>query len=349
MTDVIKPNVEDLRRILVVKLRHLGDVLLATPVFPAIQKALPNAEISACVFQGTEQMLRHNPHLKSCLTVPKARGFEQMRQQVRLLTQLRRAQFDLVIDLTGSDRAAILTRLTGARHRWGPARKKGFRGKKLCYTRTVPFPRNLHVVEQQNSFLNAFEMGVANPELFFFVSQENRVAVQKLVRSERNLVHVHPVSRIMKKCWPVPFMAAFLNSLGRRGLTPVITASPDPVEIGFIRELISLLEVPHFDLSGKLSLGELGALSEASRLFVGVDSAPMHIAAAVGTPVIGIFGPSSETLWAPWCEKKLVLSRDLPCRLPCNNKSSCPHIECLRAMTPEMVMPQVDRFLSTIL
>jgi heptosyltransferase-3 len=294
-------------------------------------------------------MLRHNPHVKSCLIAPKARGFEQIRRQGRLLADLRRAQFDLVIDLTGSDRAAILTRFTGARFRWGPARKKGFRGKKLCYTRTVPVARNLHVVEQQNSFLNAFGIGAASPELFFFVSQEDRTAIQKLVQSGRDLVHVHPVSRIMKKCWPVPFMATFLNSLGRRGLTPVLTASPDPVEIGFIRELISLLEVPHLDLSGKLSLGELGALSQAARLFVGVDSAPMHIAASVGAPVIGIFGPSSETLWAPWCEKKLVLSRELPCRLPCKNKSSCAHIECLRALTPEMVMPQVDRFLSTIL
>jgi heptosyltransferase-3 len=349
MTDVIKPNVEDVRRILVVKLRHLGDVLLATPVFPAIQKAFPNAEMSACVFQGTEQMLHHNPHVKGCLTVPKARGLEQISRQGRFLTDLRRAQFDLVIDLTGSDRAAILTRFTGARHRWGPERKKGFVGKKLCYTRRAPFSRKLHVVEQQNSFLNAFGIESESSQLFFFVSEENRDTIQKRIGGETNLVHVHPVSRIMKKCWPVPFMATLLNGLGRRGLKPVLTSSADPVEIAFIEELVSLLEVPHLNLSGHLSLGELGALSKASRLFIGVDSAPMHIAAAVGTPVIGIFGPSSETLWAPWCEKKLVLSRELPCRLPCNNKNGCPHIECLRAMTPEMVTPQVDRFLSTIL
>jgi heptosyltransferase-3 len=349
MTDGITPNFADVRRVLVVKLRHLGDVLLTTPVYRAIKKACPNAEITACVFKGTEEMLDNNPDVKNCMTVPKSRAFEQMRQQGNFLADLRRARFDLAIDLTGSDRAAILTRLTGARLRWGPARKKGFLGKKLCYTQTVIFPRNVHVVEQQKSFLNTFGIENEKPELFFFVSDENRSAVRKLVGSETDLVHVHPVSRIMKKCWPAPFMATFLNSLGRRGLKPVLTASPDPVELNFIKDLVPLLEVPHFNLSAKLSLSELGALSEASRLFVGVDSAPMHIAAAVGTPVIGIFGPSSETLWAPWCEKKLVLSRALPCRLPCKNKRSCPHIECLRAMTPEMVMPQVDRFLSTIL
>lgn len=349
MTDGITPDFREVRRVLVVKLRHLGDVLLTTPVYRAIKKACPNAEITACVFKGTEEMLGHNPNVKHCMTVPKSRAFEQIRQQGKFLANLRRAQFDLVIDFTGSDRAAILTGLTGARLRWGPARKKGFLGKKLCYTRTVPFPRNVHVVEQQKSFLHAFGIEDEKPELFFFVSGENRRAVEKLVGSEMDLVHVHPVSRIMKKCWPAPFMAAFLNSLGRRGLKPVLTASPDPIELNFIKELVSLLEVPHLNLSGKLSLGELGALSEGSRFFVGVDSAPMHIAAAVGTPVIGIFGPSSETLWAPWCERKLVLSRELPCRLPCKNKRSCPHIECLRAMTPEMVMPQVNRFLSTIL
>ena len=105
------------------------------------------------------------------------------------------------------------------------------------------------------------------------------------------------------------------------------------------------LKFPALDLSGQLSLQELGALSERARLFVGVDSAPMHIAAAVGAAVIGIFGPSSETLWGPWCEEKLAVSRELGCRLPCQNKRACPHIECLRAMTPAMVIPQVERFM----
>jgi len=207
----------------------------------------------------------------------------------------------------------------------------------------------MHVIEQQAAFLKAFGIESENPVLRFPVSEAARNSVRKLIGTSGNILHVHPVSRIPIKCWPAPFMAKFLNEIAQCGLKPVITASTDPAELEYVTNLRSLLRVPYLDLTGKLSLQQLGALSEFSRCFVGVDSAPMHIAAAVGTPVIGIFGPSSETLWAPWCDRKLVLSRDLPCRLPCKNKHACPHIECLRAMTAEMVLPQVHHFLSDVL
>ena len=152
----------------------------------------------------------------------------------------------------------------------------------------------------------------------------------------------------MIKTWPAAFTARLLDHLSNRGLLPVLTASNDPTELAWIKDMTSKMRRPSLDLSGKVSLPQLAALAERSSLFVGVDSAPLHVAAAVGTPVIGIFGPSSENLWGPWCEKKLVLSRDMECRLPCTMKNTCPHIACLREMTPEMALPKVDRFLASL-
>src|SRR5436190_11355139 len=116
MTDAAALNPEDVRRILVVKLRHLGDVLLVTPVYGALRKTFPGAEITACVFEGTEQMLEGNPDVQRCLVVPKRDSvfFHRIRGQLQFLRKVRESQFDLVIDLTGSDRAAILTRISGA-------------------------------------------------------------------------------------------------------------------------------------------------------------------------------------------------------------------------------------------
>ncbi len=351
MTDAAALNLEGIQRILVLKLRQLGDVLLTTPVYRSLKRAFPRAEITACVFQGTEQVLEGNPDVQRCLLIPKREVSlpDKIRGQVRLWRKLRASRFDLVIDLTGSDRAATLTLLSGARRRWGVARKKGFLGKRFCYTRTVPRAPGLHVIEQQAAFLRAFGIDSGNPVLHFPISEMDRNFVRNLLGTSGDILHVHPVSRLLVKCWPAPFLAELLNKIAGHGLTPVITASTDPGELEYIASLRPLLRVPYSDLSGKLNLHQLGALSELSRCFIGSDSAPMHIAAAVGTPVIGIFGPSSETLWAPWCNQKLILSRDLPCRLPCKNKNTCPHIECLRAMTPEMVLPQVNRFLSDVL
>jgi heptosyltransferase-3 len=258
-------------------------------------------------------------------------------------------KFDLVLDFTGSDRSAFLARLSGAPERWGYHRVKGFVGRNRLFTKTGRRKKNAHVVEQQADLLEQFGIPSPAPRLQYSVRDEDRTAIAALVPENKRLVHVHPVSRLMVKTWPALFMSLLLDHLAARGLTPVLTASNDPGEIQWLRELQALTKSPLLDLSGRLSLPQLAALSERAALFVGVDSAPLHIAAAVGTPVIGIFGPSSEILWGPWCEKKLVLSRnDLDCRLPCQLKSACPHIACLREMTPDMVLPKVDQFLASL-
>jgi len=188
------------------------------------------------------------------------------------------------------------------------------------------------------------------------VSDEERRAVEGLLLKEgvgeisgKEIFQVHPISRIAEKNWPVAFMAETVNAIAaRHGWVPVITGSADAVEKAGISELRKMLRVEHVDLSGKVSLKELGAVSERAKFFLGVDTAPMHIAAAVGTPVVALFGPSSEKLWAPWCEKALVLSREeLDCRLPCKNKE-CETVHCLREFTPEMVLPRIKTFLERL-
>ncbi len=333
------------RRILVTKLRHIGDVLLLTPVFTSLRQAFPKAELYACVNQGTEPVLATNPNLSQIFTIPRTGTLRQLQS----IARIRKMKFDLVIDFTGSDRSALLARLSGAPERWGYHRVKGFVGRNQLFTKTGRRKKNVHVVEQQADLLNQFGIPSHSPKLQYSVRDEDRAALSLLIPRDKCLAHIHPVSRLMVKTWPTRFMAVLLDYLFARGLTPVVTASSDPTEVQWLRELQALTKCPILDLSGRLSLPQLAALSERAALFVGVDSAPLHIAAAVGTPVIGIFGPSSETLWGPWCEKKLVLSRnDLDCRLPCQLKSACPHIACLREMTADMVLPKVDQFLASL-
>lgn len=335
-----------------IKLRHLGDVLLATPVFSALAAAFPGARLSAGLNEGTEIVLRDHPLVAQTLVAPRKKGklLQDWRAELRLVRALRSARFDLVVDLTANDRSAILARLSGAQEKWGFLRQKGFVGKNRVYTKAFPKRHGAHIVRQQSELLRDCGVEPRDETITFVVPEKARESIAvRFAGEDRPLLHVHPVSRVMEKCWPAPFMAELLDRVAARGLHPVITATRDESEQAYVRDLLGRMSAPALDLSGQLSLQELGALSRRAKLFVGVDSAPMHIAAAVGAPVIGIFGPSSEVLWGPWCERKLVLSRELPCRLPCKNKQACPHHECLRAMTPDMVWTRTAEFLDGVL
>jgi heptosyltransferase-3 len=135
-------------------------------------------------------------------------------------------------------------------------------------------------------------------------------------------VQVHPSSRWRFKCWPAEKMAALVDRLHAAGWLVVLTAAPEAAETRMIDDILGRLARPvAANLCGQLSLKELAALSAQARLFVGVDSAPMHIAAAVGTPAVALFGPSGEALWAPWGvprsgRHRVVASEGYSCR-PC--------------------------------
>jgi heptosyltransferase III len=348
---MIKTRENKFQRILVIKLRLIGDVLLSTPVFAALREAFPAAHIAACVSAGTAAILDGDPNVNEVIVgTVAARDQGKVKKELGIARQIRSGRFDLVLDLTTSDRSAILTRLSGAARRIGYKSHKGFWGRSGLYTDTVAAVRNEHMVLKHCRILEPLGIPIKKPKLVFPVSMENRAAVAHLLPAGKTFFQVHPVSRIAKKNWPVPFVAETVNAIvAARGWVPVITGSNDAREKAEIDSLKKLLRGEMIDLSGRVSLKELGAVSERAKFFLGVDTAPMHIAAAVGTPVASFFGPSSEQLWAPWCEKKLILSRtELDCRLPCKNKHGCQTIHCLREFTPATIWPQLESFLRKV-
>jgi heptosyltransferase-3 len=342
---------------LVIKTKQLGDVLLCTPLFAALREACPRAEIVACVNPGGDQMLKENSDVNGVLVTPntgKMSLVERWRTELEFARELRARKFDLAIDLTTSDRSALQTRISGAPVRLGYRSLKGFLGRRKCYTKEVEPVRGEHVVRKHLRILEGIDVRAKEGPLVLRLSEEERRSVEELLAKEsvgtksgKAIFQVHPVSRIAEKNWPAPFMAETVTHVARRGLMPVITGSSDPKEQGWLEEFKAALRIPHIDVSGKLTLKELGALSARAKFYFGVDTAPMHIAAAVGTPVIALFGPSNEKLWAPWCDKSLVLSRELDCRLPCKNKE-CQTVHCLREYTPAMVLPKIEEFLARL-
>jgi len=224
------------------------------------------------------------------------------------MKSLRAEKFDMTVDLTGGDRAAFTGFLTGARYRLGPEpARKGFKGKRYLYTHKAPQPTAMtHTVLRNLSVLRPFGIDTADLTVDFYFAPEDETAVNKILKEspgvdiKKPFVHVHPVSRWLFKCPQSSFMASLLDNLVESGIEVVLTSGPEAREVALLKKIISLMKRPAVDLSGSISLKGLGALSKRAAFFFGVDSAPMHIAAAVGTPVVVLFGPSGAFDWGPW-------------------------------------------------
>ncbi len=337
--------------ILVIKLKHIGDVLLSTPAIHALKMAYPQAQIHALVSRGTEDMLAGNPDLASVIPYakPEGRGTRRWRDELRLLRALRGLRPDLVVEMGKGDREAILGYLSGARWRVGfdPGRQGLWGRSRLLTHRAVRTGRE-HIVEGDLKLVQALGIAPADTRLRLHVGAEDAAAADLLlaeagVQPGERLVTVHPTSKWLFKCWRDEGMAAVIGHLADRGFRAILTSGPELREVRKARRIVGLARSPVVDLIARLTLKQLAAVIGRSCLFIGVDSAPMHIAAAVGTPVVALFGPSGEHNWRPWGEGHAVVAKDLFCR-PCGQDgcNGTKRSDCLDLLTEAEVIAGVD-------
>lgn len=299
-----------INRIIVIKLRHIGDVLLAVPAIRALKETFPGASITALVNSGTEDMLSLNPLVDSVIPFDrKIKGQSMLGRagkELSFVRALRARSFDMTVDLTGGDRPAILGFLSGARYRLGYRPKGGFAGKRLLYTHLAEPPSyGTHTVLRDLGVVRPFGIDTRNLAVDIHASKEDDAFVsallaQNAIGRDTPFVHVHPTSRWMFKGWSDEGMAFVLDRIQEHGLRVVLTAGPADVELKKVRSIISMMETKPVDLSGRLKLKHLVGLSARAAFFFGVDSAPMHIAAATGIRVVALFGPSGAFDWGPW-------------------------------------------------
>ena len=301
----------DLRSIAVFMLRHIGDTLLSTPTFHALRTAFPSARILAVVNEGTQEMLDRNPDIDEILVFHRRRrdggGVARWREEAAMVRSLRAFRPGLAVNLTEGDRGAILSALSGARHRVGVApTRKGFLGKETFFTHLCgPHDRYRHAVLRDLDVVAAAGIPPADLRLRLALPDEVREKAARILLEEGIAAGppyavVQPTSRWTFKCWTEDGMAGVISHLADLGIVPVVTSGPAPVEVAQAERIRERARGRAVSLAGRLSLGELAAVIASARLFVGVDSAPMHVSAAVGTPTVALFGPTGAFNWAPW-------------------------------------------------
>jgi heptosyltransferase III len=323
-------DLQSVRRVLVTKLRHHGDVLLASPVFSVLKRHAPHLEVDALVYADTAAMLTGNPAVSRVVGVErgwKALGWQaQAREEWGLLQQLRSREYDLLIHLSEHPRGAWLARLLRPRYSVAAdyPRVRGWWKKSFSHLSPLPKNGRRHMVEQNLDLLRriGLQPGEQERKLCFVPGEEAGREVGRMLAAHGlvpdGYIHLHPASRWQFKCWPAEKTAELIDKLQALGERVVVTAAPDADEVDLIARIRAFATTPFADLSGKLTLKQLGALSHSARLFIGVDSAPMHIASAMQTPVVALFGPSGEFNWGPWQVPHRVVASDHACR-PCGN------------------------------
>lgn len=295
-------------KILVTKFRNIGDVLLSSPVFSSLKAIYPESELHVAVNDFCVQVVADNPFIDKVIPYSRMdRKTQSLFQRLRSETEFYRqftGQYDLVINLTEGDRGCIISCLSGASTRMGYIKKANLMTHLSRFDTSFDSQAEFHTVQKDLQFIEALDSSKLIQRVSLPWQQKHKDKVDRLLSVKGILdgfVLVHPVSRWMFKCWNVQKMAAALDHIQKySGRQVLLTTSPDPAEVRMARDLVSRCQHKPCSLGETISLQEYSYLSSKASLFFGVDTAPMHIAAANDTPVIALFGASKPEVWGPW-------------------------------------------------
>jgi lipopolysaccharide heptosyltransferase II len=327
-------------KILVIKLRAIGDVLLSTVVLPNLRREFPEARVDFLAEEPSREVLEGNPNLHEALIFnPKRRsGFA-------LVADVRKRKYDLVIDLFGNPRSAIITLLSGARYRVGF--RLGWR--RWCYGIVVePRGGEAHNTDFNLDALRHIGIPVKDDAPLFQVRNTDESFAEEFFREARILsrpvVALNAGGGWASKRWPEASYAALGDRIAADAAVLLLWG---PGEEECANRIRSLMSMPA-SLIPRTSLRQLGAILKRCSVLVTNDSGPMHIAAALGTRVVAIFGPTNPELQGPVGSPHMVVQNARLNCLGCNF-TTCPiDHPCMKELRVEDVHDAFLRLFSTV-
>lgn len=338
---------EQVKRVLVVRLRSIGDTVLATPSLAALKRFLPHAEIDILLEDWVAPLLSGSPHVDNIITIERG----SVASRARVAARLRARHYDVVYNLHGGTTATLLTRATGATHRVGyEAYQYSWLHNQRSPSSSFLWKRaKTHSVEQQLALLGWTGVPVSDRlPTHLEVTAAADSAITECLRAQgiesAPFVVIHPGAASDTKQWAASNFARVADTLAGQNLNIVALSSPNELAVVTALQQESnakILPLTH------LSLPEVTALLARARLFVGNDSGIAHMAAAVETPAVVVFGSSNTAHWQPWARApaEFVLE-EMDCQ-PCHGyfceKFEQP--ECIKRVPVDRVMAAVERVL----
>ena len=353
-------------RVLLIRLRLIGDVVLSTPVIRALRRAFPDATLTYLVERDAAAVVAGNRDLDRIIVVERTRGLRRVLDDAKLAWQLRRDRYDVVIDMHGGPRSSWLALATGAGQRIG----YDMPGRQWMYTRTIPRARELrprHSVLNQWDLLAGIEGwpgDAADPARDAVAMPLDPEADRRIVVRLRSagvtpghqLIVLHVSASNPFRRWPEPAFAEVVASLVSQSPDRRVILSSGPSDrlaadriVAAARALLPAAARSQVIDFGEFDLAELRALVERSVLFIGGDTGPLHVAATTTTPIVAIYGPTLPARSTPWRNPSIpsesIEIAGLPCR-PCDQRVCAPgDYRCLTTIKPADVVVAAERML----
>jgi len=321
-------DITAVQKVLILKMRYIGDTVLTTPLIRALKEGLPSTRTDIAVNQGSDQILDRHPFIGKLWRFDPTSNSGRFRYGAGFIQSIRREKYDLVADLTCNDRTALFTFLSGSPVRIGYQSDRFIRDR-VAYTRTIPSGLGkIHTVDHHLRIAEFLNLPISDRHPFLPVlpdrrhTVETRLAQEGLAPNEPFFI-IHPGARRPYKSWPRPHFARLADAIRMRfDVKVVLSGSHEDAPMAASIE--AAMKTAPVNLAGKVPLADLPALIQRSGCLIGNDSAPIHIATAVKTPTISLFGPTRWEDWAPRRDSDRVLAAEYPCR-PCgHSKKECP-------------------------
>ena len=336
------------RRVLVIRLRSIGDAVLTTPSLFALRRFLPDAQIDVLLEDWVAPVFAGLDWIDRVITIPR----ESKSARARIARELRSAHYDVVYNLHGGTTATFLTRATGAKHRVG---FENYQYARL-HNHVAPSPLQiwqrptLHSVEQQLALIGWTGVPVTDRPATRLAVTDSAVTsvIGKLSAAGfdgfdlKPFAMIHPTAAFDTKQWATENFARVAEDLRERNLTPVVVVAPNEKRVA--EALASQTRSGIISLTD-LSLPEVTALASRARLFIGNDSGIAHIAAAAGAPCVVVFGSSNRNHWRPWTTKaNESVFEEMPCQ-PCHGYfcAEFERPECILRVPVARVVSAIDR------
>lgn len=332
------------KRVCIIKPSSIGDILHAMPILSALRERWPSAHLSWVVNRPFAELLEGHRDLDELIVYERGRrGLDRDKflGMAHLMRRLRRSRFDLTIDLQGLLRSALMVAAAGARVRVGMADAR--EGASWFYTHHVDASRlGVHAVDRALRVARAFGTDGSVARFHLPISDDaRRWAARAVADCPRPRVVLNVGARWATKRWPPEHFAA----LGRlafdrygAGLIAVGSAADRPLVDDLLR---SLGPTPALDLCGRTRLTQFAALSLESDLVISNDTGPLHLAAAAGARVVGIYTCTSPELTGPYGEKSIAVRTGVGCAA--SLRKSCRRLDCMAELGPARVWPAVVR------
>ena len=340
------PNLPRGASVLVIRLRSIGDVVLTTPALAALHSWRPDLRISVLLARFCMPVLEGNPAVSEVL---EWRGFWPT------VRELRRRKFSIAYNMHGGPASALLTGFSGA-----PVRVC-WTGRQYSFLYNVQAPdesrtRAMHTVEQRFQQLHWTGLPVAPiPPSYIYPQQDAMESVQlqlsqKGIAQGQRYAVLRPGASGYQKLWSVVGFAAIARWLREeRGLVPVVNLGP--ADQGLADEVRKHLDPVSVRIDS-LDLRQLTALLAGASLFVGNDTGPTHMAAALGKPCVVVFGNTPKTVWGPWKTEHRVVENTYPCeQCPEKTRGGCPGFgpsNCIQFVTVDQVREACESLLDSV-